>query len=287
MSNQMSKAKKHPNYDIYQSDCVTGARKHLKENSVDLIITDPPYGIAADTFDKHYNRDESTVVDGYVEVPEEDYAGFSLNWIREAHRALRPNGTMYIVSGWSRLRDIYAALSTLDSRSMEEKGHAAFEETNHVIWKYNFGVFARRKFVSSHYHILALKKVPSRGQAKGNPHTFNYIPEERKGLLQTLTSTIAKERKAKDLPLSKGAYRDMEDVWYIRKEYKPGEVKNKNELPRALVQKMLQYSSNEGDVVADFFLGGFSTAIEAKAAGRIPVGFEANPLAFNAFSGEV
>ena len=78
----------------------------------------------------------------------------------------------------------------------------------------------------------------------------------------------------------------MEDVWYIRKEYKTGEVKNKNELPRALVRKMLQYSSNEGDVVADFFLGGFSTAIEAKAAGRIPVGFEANPLAFNAFSGE-
>ncbi len=67
---------------------------------------------------------------------------------------------------------------------------------------------------------------------------------------------------------------DREDVWVINREYKPGQVKNKNELPFKLLAKMIQYNSNEGDLVADFFLGGFSTAKVAIGLNRRAVGFE-------------
>ena len=53
---------------FFNMDCIDGCRQHIPDNSVDLIITDPPYGINGDTLHKHYNRKESFVIDGYVEV---------------------------------------------------------------------------------------------------------------------------------------------------------------------------------------------------------------------------
>ena len=53
---------------FYNCDCIEGAKKFLNDNSVDLIISDPPYGIAGDKLHKHYNRNESYVLNGYVEV---------------------------------------------------------------------------------------------------------------------------------------------------------------------------------------------------------------------------
>ena len=41
-------------YNFYNEDCITGAPKYIDDNSVDLIITDPPYGIKGDKLDKHY-----------------------------------------------------------------------------------------------------------------------------------------------------------------------------------------------------------------------------------------
>ena len=44
---------------------------------------------------------------------------------------------------------------------------------------------------------------------------------------------------------------------------------------------MIQYSSNEGDLVADFFLGGFSTAKVAIGLNRRAIGFEISKLMFD------
>jgi site-specific DNA-methyltransferase (adenine-specific) len=75
-------------------------------------------------------------------------------------------------------------------------------------------------------------------------------------------------------------YRDREDVWVINREYKPGQQKNKNELPSALLLKMIQYSSNQGDLVCDFFMGGCSTAAVAIGMNRRFTGFEASQSTF-------
>jgi site-specific DNA-methyltransferase (adenine-specific) len=133
------------------------------------------------------------------------------------------------------------------------------EELNHIIWKYNFGVYTKTKYVSSHYHILFYKKP-------GKRHTFNTYA--RYGALE----------KSEDG--GRLNYRDREDVWIINREYKPGQIKNKNELPTALLSKMIRYSSNEGDLICDLFLGGFSTAKVAIGLNRFATGFEISQKAY-------
>ncbi|NLB00456.1 MAG: site-specific DNA-methyltransferase [Methanomicrobiales archaeon] len=234
---------------FYNGDCIAGARAHIPDGSVDLIVTDPPYGINGDRLHQHYNRDEAFVVGGYVEVAASSYGEFSRDWIRESERILRPGGSIYIVSGYTNLYHILHALRETSLR-----------EVNHIIWKYNFGVYTTRKYVSSHYHILFYEKP-------GGRRTFNL--ESRYG--------VGEREPGGRSP----NYRDREDVWCINREYKPGRVKNKNELPAELLMKMIQYSSNEGDLICDMFLGGFSTAKAAIGLNRRVTGFEVSGEVFD------
>ncbi len=234
---------------FYNEDCILGSKKYLKSNSIDLIITDPPYGIDGDKLHRHYNRNEDNVIDGYVEVSSENYSKFSNDWISEAERVLKPGGSIYIVSGYTHLRHILNALAETD-----------LVEKNHIIWKYNFGVHTTKKYISSHYHILYYTK-------KGAEPTFNTY---------TFYADFEKDSNGRSLN-----YQDREDVWIINREYKPGIVKNKNELPSSLLKKMILYSSKENDLVCDFFLGSFSTAKIAIGLGRQACGFEINKNAFD------
>ncbi|MHC5011805.1 MAG: DNA-methyltransferase, partial [Planctomycetota bacterium] len=231
-----------------REDAVEGARRRIPDGAVDLIITDPPYGIDGHTLHKHYNRREDFVVDGYIEIPAAEYSGFSRRWIAEAERVLRPGGAIFLMSGYTRLRQILNALHETKLR-----------EVNHLVWKYNFGVNTTRKFVSSHYHILYCEKP-------GGRRTFN-----RFARFGTRERTEAGRSRL---------YADLEDVWVINRDYKPGRRKNKNELPFELLMKMIQYGSRPGDLVLDFFLGSFSTAVVAKGLDRDATGFELNPDAF-------
>lgn len=233
---------------FWNEDAILGARRRIPDASVDLIVTDPPYGIRGDTLHKHYNRDERFVVDGYVEVSAEEYPAFTALWIAEAERVLKWGGALFVLSGWSQLRVILTALAA-----------TRLAEVNHIVWKYNFGVATKRKFVSSHYHLLYYAKP-------GGDRTFHRFA--RYGSRDRLGDGRS------------ALYADMEDVWVIPREYKPGKVKNKNELPTALLAKIVQYASNPGDLVFDFFLGGFSTATVARGLGRDSAGFELNPQAF-------
>ncbi len=234
---------------FYNIDCVEGAKKYIQSSSVDLIITDPPYGIRGDSLHKHYNRNENNVLEGYIEVPKEQYYEFTLAWIREAERVLRPGGSLYVVSGYTNLIHILNALAKTD-----------LKEINHLIWKYNFGVYTRNKYISSHYHILYYVK-------RGKIPTFN-----------TYSRFSDSEKDEGNGSLN---YKDREDVWIINREYKPGQVKNKNELPKALLEKLILYSSNENDLICDFFLGSFSTAKMAISLGRRAIGFELSNSAYN------
>ncbi len=227
---------------FYNMDAVDGCRQHLADGAVDLVVTDPPYGIDGTTLHKHYNRKEDLVVDGYVEVDRKDYPAFTRRWIAEAARILRPGGALFALSGYTNLRHLLAALA--DSGLLER---------NHIIWKYNFGVYTRKKFVSSHYHVLYWVKPGP------NP---------------TFRQDARFAQPERDPDGRSLLYRDLEDVWIINREYKPGRAKNKNELPTALLVKILQYASRENDLVCDLFLGGFNTARVAVGMNRRIVGFE-------------
>ena len=169
--------------------------------------------------------------------------------MKQAKRILKPNGSLYIISGWSNLLEILQAAKVL-----------SLNLVNHIIWKFNFGVATTSKFVTSHYHVLYLRK-------EQKPElTFNrfcrYGPNE------------------KDIHKKSLVYQDMEDVWVINKEYHPNKKKNKNKLPEELIKKILLYSSHEGDTVCDFFMGNFTTASASIQLGRTPIGFELNKDAY-------
>lgn len=209
----------------------------IPDGVIDLIITDPPFAIDFKAQRENYNRTGSHVLEGYQEIPESEYHEFTQNWMAEAARILAPDGSMYVFSGWNRLRDILEGLDM-----------AGFSTINHLVWKYQFGVFTKKKYVTSHYHILFVVKNPKR-------YTFNKIDHY------------------------------PEDVWVINREYWKGRKKTPTKLPSELVKKMLMYSSNIGDLVFDPFLGSGTVAIVSKKEGRHFLGFEVVPEYF-AFANE-
>lgn len=234
-------------HNVYNQDCISGMREHVEDGSVDLIFTDPPYGIDGDKLDAHYNRDENNVVPGYVEVPLETYGEFSQQWIAECARCLRPGGSMYIVSGYTNLHHVLNALHSTD-----------LQEINHIIAKYSFGVSTKRKFVSSHYHVLFWQK-PDKGKQKRTFNTNVYYTDQ------------------------KDSYHDRLTVQDMPRAHNPGQVKNKNQLSEDFIEKFVMYSSNSGDTVMDPFCGGFTTARTALRYSRNFVGFEMNKNAYDAF----
>ncbi|MFW6008022.1 MAG: DNA methyltransferase [archaeon] len=228
--------------EFYNMDCREGCKKHIEDNSIDLIVTDPPFAIEGDELEKHYNRDEDKVLEDYGEIPAEEYPEFSKEWIKQAERILKPGGSIYIFSGFNYLYDILDALKDTDLKLV-----------NHLIWHYPFGVYTKNKYVTSHYHCLYYYKP-------GGDKTFN-----------TFCRYGQREKNDEGDKLN---YKDRQDVWKINKDYKKGETKCKNELPEELLSKIIRYSSNEGDIVCDLFLGSFSTSKVAIGLNRKTIGFE-------------
>ncbi|WP_321505204.1 site-specific DNA-methyltransferase [uncultured Methanoregula sp.] len=213
---------------IYEGDALELLPK-VPTGTVDLIITDPPFAIDFKAQRLNYNRKGYNVIEGYQEIAGEDYGAFTHRWMAEAARVLASSGSMYVFSGWNRLRDI---LEGLDA--------AGLTTINHLIWKYQFGVFTKKKYVTSHYHILFVVKDPKH-------YTFNKIDHY------------------------------PEDVWVIQREYWKGKKKTPTKLPSELVKKILLYSSNPGDLVLDPFLGSGTVAVVARNEGRHFLGFEVVP----------
>jgi site-specific DNA-methyltransferase (adenine-specific) len=203
--------------------------KQVPSGTIDHILTDPPFAIDFRAKRNNYNRTAGRVIEGYNEVTKENYLDFSKKWISESHRVLKDNGSMLVFSGWTNLKDILI--------SLEEAG---FTTMNHLIWKYQFGVFTKNKFVTSHYHILFVVKDPK-------SYRFN---------------------KMDHYP---------EDVLTVNREYWTGKAKTPTKLPTKLVRKLLSYLTNEGDLVLDPFMGSGTTAVVCKSMNRRFLGFEIVP----------
>ena len=214
---------------IQYEDALKGM-KAIPDNSVDLIIADPPFGIGFDGKKSNYNRNEVLIKDGYKEILDMPYDVFSKTWISETYRIMKETGSAYIISGWNNLDKILNAISS-----------SGLKPINHIIWKYQFGVYTRRRFVTSHYHILFAVK----NEKKYFFNRFEFYPE---------------------------------DVWEIKREYSKGIEKNGTKLPIALVEKIINFSSKPGDLVFDPFMGNGTTAVCAKKLFRRFYGFEINGI---------
>jgi hypothetical protein len=84
------------------------------EEEVDLILTDPPYGLdwggrgnpGARGF---YGRCEALVVPGYVDVEPGRYREWTHDWVGAAAQALRPGGQLVVVTGPQRAAHVQIA----------------------------------------------------------------------------------------------------------------------------------------------------------------------------------
>ena len=83
---------------IYNMDCIEGMKKIIKDNTIDLVITDPPFAIDFKAKRENYNRTQTRVLEGYQEIPKEKYYDFTLNWMKEVYRVLKDSGSMYVFS---------------------------------------------------------------------------------------------------------------------------------------------------------------------------------------------
>jgi site-specific DNA-methyltransferase (adenine-specific) len=215
------------NYDAIQyEDCIQGMKK-MPTESVDLIIADPPFGINFSGKGSQYNRRADFIEEGYVEV-EGSYKEFTQKWIDGLPKIMKPTATAYLISGWTNLNDL---LNAIDNSKLIL--------INHIIWKYQFGVFTKNRFVSSHYHILFVVK----DETKYFFNKFEYYSE---------------------------------DVWTIARNYFPGQKKNGTKLPEELINRCINFSSRPGDLVFDPFMGNATTAVCAKGLFRHYYGFELN-----------
>lgn len=204
------------------NQCVNGDCTELSQiipnNTVDAIITDPPFAIEhGKNTTTNYNRKSNIVLQGYNEINKENYYEFSNRWLKEAHRILKKDGNMCLISGWSNQRDILNALHDV-----------GFHIKSQIIFKYNFGVFTTKNFVSSHYNIFFCSKHKTK-------YTFNKLLWYPEDVFESDNS--------------------FQDVWEIQREYWKGKIKTPNKLPKELVEMLISFTTVRKDLILDFFSG--------------------------------
>ncbi|MFX0087508.1 MAG: DNA-methyltransferase [Candidatus Hodarchaeota archaeon] len=230
----------------YNIDCFEGLTS-IKPESIDLLLTDPPFGINFHKMGTQYNRSQKELGKMYEEVSEVEYYDFTLNWLEAAWKTMKPTASGLIFSGWNNLGDILNALTEVGGRLI-----------NHIIWKYQFGVFTKKKFVSSHYHILYFTKLREKDD---HLRTFNRISE------------YTNSKNPRKLY--------FEDVWIIKRDYQKGGEKTPTRLPLAVTDKCVRMCSSEGDIILDPFMGSGSIILSCIKYNRQFIGFEISESIFN------
>lgn len=83
---------------IYNMDCLEGM-KQIPDESVDAIITDPPYNIARD-------NNFQTMGRAGIDFGEWDKGFDQFSWIGETHSILKKGGTLFLFNDWKNIGEI-------------------------------------------------------------------------------------------------------------------------------------------------------------------------------------
>jgi site-specific DNA-methyltransferase (adenine-specific) len=246
-----------PTYSRKNGLLFTGNSLHwlklIEMNSIDLIFADPPYNIQKASWDKFDSQ--------------EQYISWSLDWIHEAARILKPTGTLY-VCGFSEI------LADLKHPAMR-----FFADCKWLVWHYRNKANLGKDWGRSHESILLLRKSKNFTmniddiRVPYSEHTLKY-PEHP----QAETSQYRNGKKDTQLwkPHPMGA--KPKDVIEIPTTCNGmGEkTKHPTQKPEELLRKILLASSNPCDIVLDPFSGSGTTLVVAEQLGRKWIGCEMN-----------
>ncbi|MDB9346844.1 DNA-methyltransferase [Nodularia spumigena] len=243
----------HPHGKLYQGNSLDWLTS-LDSESIDLVFADPPYNIKKAEWDNFENQ--------------EKYIEWSIQWISQASRILKPTGSLYIC-GFS---EILADLKHPASKY--------FKSCRWLIWHYKNKANLGNDWGRSHESIIHFRKSDS---VKLNiddvripygAHTLKYPSHP-----QAETSAYGKGTNQKHnnwTPNPKGA--KPKDVIEIPTTCNGMDEKTPHptQKPEELIRKFVLASSQEGDLIIDPFSGSGTTVVVAEQLNRYWMGCDLN-----------
>jgi len=229
----------------------------IKDNTVDLIYCDILYGTGRKFTDYQDLKPKREIIEEHY-IPR----------IKEMHRILKDTGSIYLqmdtrINHWMRciLDDVF--------------GYDNF--VNEISWCYNTGGKQKDKFATKHDVILFYSKSKTK--------TFNKVGIKRDTGSKSFGGKIGVDengRQYQDKKHKDKYYRYYLDVpkaaedWWADFNNLHSQSKERvgydTQKPKALIARIIKASSNEGDLVADFYAGSFTTAEVCKDLNRNFIG---------------
>lgn len=231
---------------VYCGDCVKGMSL-LPDEVIDLIFADPPYNLG-----KNFGNNQ-------MQFSDQEYKEWNDQWIREAVRLLKPNGSIYICSDWRYSGMIQAIL---DKYVIVK---------NRITWRREKGRGSKRNWKNNMEDIWFA--------VRSENYVFNV--EEVK-IKKEVLAPYRENGKPKDWFEENGEryrYTYPANIWLdtvVPFWSMPENTPHPTQKPEMIVERVMTASSNPGDVVLDPFMGSGTTAVVAKQLGRHFIGFETN-----------
>lgn len=209
--------------------------KTLETESIDLIVADPPYNLGKDYGNNHDLK-------GF-----EEYILFTREWLSEAKRVLKPEGSIYVFMGVRFISYLYDI--------MDRDLKLFFNSW--IVWHYTQGMGKTKGFSPRHDDILVFNK--------GKNFTFN------------LDDIRVPQKFYRERNNMRGA--NPGDVWQFSNVHysTPNRQNHQTQKPEGVIERIVLASSNKGDIVLDPFSGSGTTLRVCQQLGRKAIGFELNP----------
>lgn len=231
---------------VIVGDCVAGMQQ-LSDESVDLIVADPPYNL---------NKDFGA----WKELDRKDeWLEWSKSWLHECNRVLRPGGNIFVYGIHHHLCWIQCYLYEI-----------GLDYRRQIIWNYENGFAGYRRSLAAHYEPLLWF-------SKGSSYTYHPIREPYKSI-ERLKHKITKNGKTWT-PNPEG--RMAGDVWRFPvlagRRFRDEKVDHPTQKPLSISSRIIEHFSDPGELVLVPFAGSGSECLAALQAGRRFLGFELNP----------
>lgn len=221
-------------------DCLKYLQE-LPDNSVDMVLTDPPYFIGYDGgkgWDSQWKSDD-------------DYLSWCESWIKECARVLKPNRMMCIFGTLKYDTFLRLRLEVLNKLPN-------FHRQNEIIWSYNWGGRSKSNFARKQEYIWCYSKEVK--------FLFNSdeIRTERK---QKINIRTGQEYDKGTIPTC---------IWEKNNHTTSKEYCNwhPTQKPISILERFILAYTNPGETVLDIFNGTASTMIACENTGRIFNGCE-------------
>jgi adenine-specific DNA-methyltransferase len=231
---------------IYNLDCLE-AMTILPDESINLTVTSPPYNIG-----KEYEN----------LLPLDDYINWCEKWITEIYRLTLCDGAFWLNLGYFSIKNRAKAIPI--SYLLWDK--IPFYLIQEIVWNYGAGVAGSKFFSPRNEKFLWYVK-------NSETYTFN-LDDIRDPNVKYPNQK--KNGKIRVNPLGK----NPTDVWEFPK-VTSGQNRSSKErtphpaqFPSAVIQRIIQASSNQNQIVLDPFLGSGTTAMVALDLNRLVIGFE-------------